>query len=695
MTDPYMPPAISHAVVYAGKFYGVSYYDEGGRVTSVVDLVNGTVGDGGSYILGLEQHGGLAICANSTYVYATQWVQGIKTYADEWPTLYPSYTDYGGNIYDVDAWEGVQRRLRSTMAPSVFTGGKLQTFQGGDTTGCMKVLYEYQYLDHNNVLIPRDSAEMKGIACTETEVFVSHPYQSKIYVLDAETMGLLRTLTIAGAGHLAIAADGNLWCIIGSAIKKIDKTTGAILATVTPSAAFSKIGVLSNGKLWHDSTVDFKIRIRDSAGSAVETTFGNSILAAGGTITDSAPNLGPTIGFDYDGTYYYVLHGFDPSGYGTLATKYNSSGIKQHELRSTHFLETGDIDVAAGKYYSRYHRWSFNKDANPQTTLEAYTYDQTNNAADYRGVWFTVSTYFREIFGKKFLYEFSQMGRQLTFREIVSSTNRNRPAGMYSTNGFWRPTDDGTLAPNLPTEYIADPRGNDSGIWLNGYVDTEGTVWTTVISYPHTYVGFGNGFSLQRHVCLGLDANNNPIYNWTTGFEEIPTDGLLGDNGEDDVVIRFYYDPPTDTAILTGYTASLPGDLYDPDAIYRYRYEGCGTVIRCYGNWRGIRGPRYTKWKITPDIGGAILIKSLHFAKHVLALGFMAEPRVELRLMTTGELIKTIPTTDPDTGVNTYWIDAHHGIRVVSLDDAGLNYRILHERGISGAGIIHSLTLRN
>lgn len=703
---PYLPTGVSHACYAAGnRMITNATWDEGGNENSVWNLGSNTMSGGGMGTHGNGMHGGYAVCSNSTYVFSTGYMTTIKQLYDAFPHLYPRYVDYGGFIYDTWRWEGVYRKtLADPLGISYFNGGK-GGFSGQtvpDSLGYFKNLFEYQETDHNvNAGI---DATFKGICCTETEVFVSDPYnaghatQGKIIVLDPATMNLTRSITINTKSftHLAMAVDGNIWVAMGSTVKKLDKTTGATLTTVTPANPADKIGTLPDGRLWMSDSITKQIYIYNSAGTSLLTTFGTSggFATNGGTIGTNAA-FGVVYGFHTDDTNYWVMWGFIPGSYGTMACKYNAAGVEQSRIYSTQFIETADIDTETNKVYSRNYRFSFDKNASPQVALEAFTHDQSNTASQAMEPLFTVSTYVRKLYGRKYIYEFDQGGGNMVIYEIVNGTNYLRVCGRHRRNTYsyysniWVAPDAGIAAPvEADVKYENIETGQNDNDFLFQMVDSQGTCWRMIQNSPSDVTVT----KLQKFPCQGLNAYGNPIYNWSSMVQEDCTIGILGAGTR---IFQCHYEYETDTMVFIGYN-NAHGIA---DVIYNLWNFAAGKVVKCYSNWTGRNGVRAERWTIYPELITIAsvysdAIKSCNISKYYLILGHMYEGICSVYRLSDGVLLAKVVSSGV-TGSNAYWNDCAHSVRLTPLDSSGTESRIIQERGIGGSALLYSLTLRD
>lgn len=634
-SKPYISPFATCAVEYDGKFVANCEFEEGGRNNFIVDLDNLQVLDGGAHTAGWGVSGGLCIAVNSKYIFTAgiQDNQGGYLY-DTNKSAYPEYVVNSEGKKTNYAWAGFTRKGLSdkNSAPG---------FEGASGAyGAFKVINKYPVM-LDSVPTALD-ASIRGLACVNNLLYVSNPYMSRILVLDSETLATTNSFSISGTGQLAVSWDKNLWAACGDSVKKVDATTGAVLFKVSTLYPPNMIGVLSDGRLWITNLTDNKILIYNKEGTVLEE------------ILNPTPAGSVVLGFFRKDSNDYVMWKYLNGSYGVVATKFNSNGVKVAEMDSLLFLECPDVSPSDNIFHSRsytIHQSVDNKPRVPTLLLdEVYS--------DYRNRWFTVSTYYREFLGGKFLFDFDQQGIFCMIRKIVPYMNHTRTAGLHMGNKsfpirLWRPK----------AKYSEIPKDSDweldtsKSAHINMFPDSNGTIWKTVFR--------GNEIFLQKIPCSGLDLLGNPVYTFRD-IQEEKLNGLLGA----DIPARFYYDPVRDCAVLCG--LSKAGE-------HGYRIL---NVFARYDNWSGVNGVRSKRWTVSvPDI------MSVSFDGDLLTLGQLKTSSIHCFHFTTGMFLKEIP----NTGV-TAWLDCNHGHKVRKL--LNTNYLVIVMNLIGGSARLHSITLK-
>lgn len=631
----YLSPGCAIFVPYGEKLYLYGSYDEFGQESCVIDTSGSTmsISTGGGYTHGFGIVTSIpivAVAANSNYVFKT-CVQG--TYGG-----LPQYPPAGTR------WSGFFRSNRSTMAPA---GG----FSGATgLSGSFKIINTHA--DTLDQSIP-------GLACNETQLFVSDPTNSRILVLDTTTLAQTASYSISGATCLTMAQDGNIWVLVGNQVKKMDKSTGSILHTIDLSnKTLYKIGTLSDGKLWVSDSSSRQAYIYNGAGTSLLETYGEygGVVANNGKI--EGKRFGVIGGVYRKNNYTYVLWQFDLNSYRCMVTKHddNNGGKIVDEMYSWIFIESPDFNGDGSEIHSNFVKTSGNN--------KYYTYDSNNALGELRGTLFTTHTLYRSFLNKEFLFDTNQSAGNWTIREIVPGVARTRPCGAYKRNislqsTFWRPSDDGTAAPkDADWKYCPDVVDH-----LHLYPDINGNLWRLTCKAPFTYTG--NEIELEYIPCQGLDANNNPIYTWESRVKE-PMGGLLPGSG--DSVRRFYYDPITDTGFVSGFNTAKPEPVP----------RCAGTIFCCYSNWLQIRGPRTLRWTLTPTVSGYNSPISVSADGELFSLGYVSTSAIDIYDVNTGNYLGQIRDTR-----NVGWNDSNYGHKIKKFDK--YTYGIICMKLIGGA----------
>jgi hypothetical protein len=573
-----------------GTVYTNSIWDESGAEIAAyrngdrVAWANNTHGWGAS--------GGDAVTANSTYVYAAMSI------GNQGGTL--AGADFPPNGY---TWYGITRRPVANLSQGApFTGGV------GNSANSSK----NSFLIVVTVPTSKDGG-IRGLAASESELFVSDLAGNQIVVYDANTMRRKRSFSVTAPGRLALDPDGSLWVITGALQGQASvmhySPTGTLLAAlpalpagaVPADLAFSPTGDLYVADIGVSQQILVYTKTASGsrqAAAPIGTVNGVSHATAG-TIGAGRFNFITGIGFDQAGNLYVGQNGEGPRGLNSasvgagavLQAFRGTTRSLSWELDGLAFVDGATFDPGSQNTIytgSKIFTMDWSKTPGKQWTYTGYTVDRLAYPDDpsirlgraVRG-----EPMLRRLNGNKpYLYTLDPYSHQLyVHRFDAAHGNIAIPSGMFAEG-----TIAGTFPPNQPTygewmwrdangnghfevsEYVANPatgaRVGNSFIW----VDTLGAVW------------FGTPYSGIRQMPIqGFDSFGNPIYSYAASKSwAMPAPfNRIG---------RVLYVPETDTMYISGFTQSIPYDAA--------RWKEAGPQLARFDNWT--KGTPVMTWSI-------------------------------------------------------------------------------------------------
>jgi hypothetical protein len=563
-----------------GTVYVNCGWDESG--SEIAAYKNGDKLAVGGATHGWGAGGGEAITSNHTYVYAAM------TIGNQTNTLVGA--DYPPNGQQ---WYGVTRRLVSNIAQGApFTGGIANSANATKNS----------FLVVDTVTTGVD-AGIRGLAASDTELYVSDQYANQVIVYDANTMQRLRSFNVTSPGRIVIDTDSTLWIITGAmtghpAVAHYS-SSGAPLAgaplllagTVPTDVAIAPSGQLfisDNGPnqtiLIYNKTASGQTQLANGLGTS------RGVFHTGGSTQPGSFNGITGIGFDQAGNIYVGQNNEGPrqlasASVGSGAVLQAFTGVSRAlkwELDGLTFVDSATFDPASENTIytgSKIFTMDWTKPTGHQWTYSAFTVDrftypddpELHIGRDVRG-----EPMLRRLNGgKPYLYTLDPYSSQLfIYRFDAAHGNIAIPSGMFAelpvAGGYppnqptvgewmWRDTNgNGTVD---ASEYTGNPStgstiGN-SFIW----VDSQGNVW------------FGTPVSGIRELPLqGFDAVGNPIYQYTAA-KTWPMPAAFNRIG------RVLYVPETDTMYVTGFTPTIPwnSSFWKEAGPYLARYDNWST----------------------------------------------------------------------------------------------------------------------
>ncbi len=444
-------------------------------------------------------------------------------------------------------------------------------------------------------------AGIRGLAATDSELYVSDQYTNQIIVLDATTMQRKRSFNFVSPGRIALDTDSSVWVITGAltgnpAIAHYS-STGAPLpgAPVLPVGTLpGDIAIAPSGQLFiADDGPSEQILVynKTPSGQTQLSTWVGTISgifhATSGATAAGRFNGITGIGFDQAGNLYVGQNGEGPRplasatvGQGAVLQSYaGTSRALNWELDGLVFVDSATFDPASPNTVytgSKIFTMDWSKPAGQQWTYSAFTLDHfayPNDPSIHIGRNVRGEPMVRRIDGKPYLFTLDPYSHALyVYRFDGPHGNVAIPSGMFAetpiAGGFpanqpavgewmWRDTNgDGTVAAN---EITGNPSTGSTIGNSNIWVDTPGNVW------------FGTPLSGIRELPLqGFDALGNPVYQYSAS-KTFPMPQPFNRIG------RVLYVAETDTMYIAGFTSAIPWDSS--------RWKEAGPFLARYDNW--------------------------------------------------------------------------------------------------------------
>jgi hypothetical protein len=665
------------AVAPDGTVYANAPWDESGSELGVYRAGDKLAVGGNTH--GWGNAGGDAIAANTNYLYAAMSI-GNESNALSGADYPPAG----------QTWYGVTRRLRSNITQGApFASGI------GNSANVTKD----SFLRVRDVPTADDGA-VRGLAASDTELYVSDTYGNRIVVYDAQTMRQLRSWTAPSPGKLALASDSTLWVVQG-----LQNASGPTIGhyrangtalndapvlpqgTVPTDLAFAPSGQLTIADNGPSQQILLYSRAASGATSgamqltATLATRDGIFHTVKGTPGDWRFNGITGIGYDSAGNLYVAQNGQGPRpigsalvGQGAVLESYTmTTRTLGWRLYGLLFVDAGGFDPAStANVFTGSKRFTMNyaQPAGKQWTYSAFTLDRFDYPDDpafhlARGV--RGSPMVRRFDGQLFLYTLDDYAHYLTAYRFAPGTEGQVaiPSGFFAQNplpgnwpvgqpsyGEWMWRDANGDGKVDADEITANPSTGSTvgdGYW---WVDTPGNVW---LATPTS--------GIRKMPMLGLDAHGNPMYSYASA-KTYPMPAPFAR------VARMVYVAETDTMYLTGYTAA---SQYNSTL-----WKEAGPVLARYDNWSsGSPVLVYTvnlPWNTGSD--PQITTVGIAVAGNYVFIAELYTPRIDVYDTRSGQFVGTF-TPGADVGNTTGWVDIYMGLSAAEQPDG--SYVVLVE----------------
>ena len=649
-----------------GTVYTDSYWDEGGREAGVYR--NGQVIGAAGHTHGWGMTGGSAVAVNGKYLFFAQ-----------------SVNNEGGHLKDPDTWPppgqiwyGVSRRsLSNIQKADPFPDGK--GGKGDTLPGTFFMVNQTPDSVH---------AEIKGIAASNTRLYLSDPANSLIRVYDCNSMASVSQWKVYRPSELLLAADDTLWVLQSSddnhpsrilhynSKGELMPQTVVFPRRMTPRA----ICLDPQGRLLvADDGRDQNIKIYTQLNSKPKLTgsFGvkGGVFPKGGLIGSMRFHDLSGVGCDAKGNIY-VAGGY---GAGTDLEAYSPKGKLLWRLFGLLFVDESETDPASPTLaYSKRDLFTLNyRNTQPGSEWEykAFTLDRFKYPQDPRLHVYPANVWVRRIGERRILYMCDMYSSFLAIYRFDSQKDGEIaiPCGYFAKSHI-----KGPWPPNQPAhgEWIwRDRNGNgafDSGEFeeenhdapeLWGWsVDSRGDIWQATDSE-----------GIRHFPLLGLDKQGCPIYSYSkmqvTSMPR-PFNNLQ----------RADYYPETDTMYLSGYSNEYPND-------HGY-WKVIGRVLARYDHWS--KGNRTAKWilPVSQNVSKdqTVMPASFCVAGRFLFTVSVFDAKVEVYSTDSCRLVGSM-TPGPEVGGKSGWVDVPYGITARRLADG--EYIIIVEEDAYAKNILY------
>jgi hypothetical protein len=656
------------AVTPDGRVFTNTPWDESGAEVSLYKdgKVLGTAG--GTH--GWGHHGGRAVALNGRYLFAGVTVDNERNHLQKpgvWP---PAGKD----------WFGVSRRQIGDLK-------KVAPFQPG--TGAPadpNVQAATAFLQINEVpqkkreeaKLDHVTADVGGLAATDSVLYVANTLMNRIEMVDAESMQPKGSWDAPQPGRLALGPDGSLWALLDSA--------GAAprLAHFTAKGeAINDAPVLPKETQAVDLTVDNKGRLliadngprqqvlyftRDGGGANNAYRESGALGERGGIFAGVAGRTGPQrfngltgVGVDAAGNIYVSCNGMGPqlggtgAGLGATLESYAPDGRELWQLQGLLFVDGAWVDPSRpNSVYTGNKRFELDlsKPAGQESKYVAFLSGRFKYPEDpvfYLDDWPGLPMA-RKLDGRTFLFLTDMYSDHLKIYRF----DAKRSGELAIPSGYFASRERGSKRiPNSPAnnDWIWRDNNGDArfdadefsvnrsslpnpGGW-GWWVDTKGDIWHT-----------SDKRGINRFRYGGLDRFGNPIYSYENA-QNYPMPAPFTE------VKRAIYEADTDTMYLTGYTAEEPYD--------NAFWKEVGRRLVRYDHWSTEPRQRYSialPWQTKAPIATTIsmtvegkyvfTVESLGLTLHV----YDKDTGREVGVMKPG----------PEVGATSGWVDVPNGI---------------------------------
>ncbi|MET3230997.1 UNVERIFIED_ORG: hypothetical protein ABIC54_003193 [Burkholderia sp. 1263] len=605
--------------------------------------------------------GGDAVAVNHTYLYAAMSIGSENN-----RLVGADYPPAG------QTWFGITRRTLGNIAVGApFTGGI------GNSANATK----NSFLLLDTVTTGTD-AGIRGLAATESELYVADTYANRIVVFDAVSMQRLRSWSANSPGRIAVDTDSTLWVIggvsSGTPVISHYAANGTPLSgtlTLPAGAVPADITVTPSGQiLVADIGPSQQILVftKDANGkpqAAAPLGTRNGIFHVIKGVPGNGRFNGVTgIGVDPAGNLYVAQNGEGPRpigsasvGQGAVLESYvSSSRTLNWRLYGLTFLDSAAFDPAnPGSVYTGSKRFTLDYSQPPGRewsyaafTLNRFDYPGDPTFHQPRGV--RGEPMVRRINGQPFLYTLDPGAHYLNVYRFDSAHGEMAiPSGLLAQNplpGTWpsgQPTygewlwRDGNGNGTVDASEISSNPSTGStvgnGFW---WVDTPGNVW---LATPTS--------GIREMPLQGLDSAGNPIYTYASSKMFAMPQPFTR-------IARMVYIAETDTMYISGFTSAIPWDST--------HWKEAGPVLARYDNWSsGTPSQQYTvslPWNTqstpqTTTVGVAV-------AGNYIFVAELYTAKVDVYDARTGQAVGYM-TPGASVGNTSGWVDVYLGISAV------------------------------
>lgn len=648
------------AATATGTLFTNAPWDESGAEISA--LKNGAVTAVAGETHGWGNTGGDAIAANSTYMYAAMSIEN-----ESGGLTGANYPPNGST------WFGITRRYVSNPAQGAAIPNGFGNV-GNPAQNSFALIA--------SAPATTDGA-IRGLAATETELYVSDTYANKVMVLNATTLQTLRQWNVPAPGKLAIDTDGTVWVIqnFGSATPTVAHYTasGGLLASalILPAGAEPvDVAVAPGGQLAiadNGPAQQVLVYNKTANGQRVATT---AIGTLNGIFhgTPGAPgrlrfNGITSIAFDQANNLYIGENGAGPrapgsalTGQGAVVESYNfTSHALNWILQGLLFVDGGTVDPSnENVVYSGSRRFAidYTKPTGQEWSYAGFTLNRFKYPDDSafhvtRGV--RGEPMIRVVDGHKLLYTLDQQAHYMAIYRFNAATDGETaiPAGlitqsalplgwpaMQPTYGEWMWRDangNGTVDASEITGNPATGSTVGDGYW---WPDENGAIW----------LGMLTG-GIRKMPMQGFDPHGNPVYSYAKAtVYSMPAPFTK--------IARVNYFAASDTMYVSGYTTDYPFDPTDKThwkedgrVLARYDNWSSGTPVRTWSTalpWVTTTSPQSTTVSIAVA-GDFVFAAELYMAK------------INIYDARTGAYVGAL-TPGASVGSTSGWVDVYMGI---------------------------------
>jgi hypothetical protein len=514
---------------------------------------------------GWGYEGGEAVAANSKYLFIVQNVSneggGLK--GNSWPPQ--GFT-----------WSGVSRRHRSDITrPAPFAEGHGK--EGDVLQGAFLPVTEFA--EHGQ-------ARVRGLAATETELFVSSPLEGKVKVYDTQSMRPIRCWSVPRPDRLVLDRSGRVWVLQRPSAEGVWK---ALRFTPTGQRLPQKIefpaGVIpmaiavdpANRLLVADAGVDQQIKIYDAIDTAPK--LASELGTKGGIFAGPVPgkfgdlrfNRPAAIGTDGHGNVYVASSGATAGG-STVLECYSPGGQCRWRWLGLEFVDLADLDPASQRDVftkEEHFAMDWSKSAGREWSYQGYTVNPLKYPDDPRLHLPATHVWLRRLAGRPFLFVSDMTGEFLHVYRFNPQTDGETaiPCALLSKRHI--ASKDG---------YPAHQPGNGQWLWRdrngNGMIDASeyqhGGKDARGIPVPDERgnIWYVDGPQVCCVPLQGIDERGVPIW-------DLAKVRLTPRPAEFDEVRRLHYLPAEDVMLLGGNRGEYRNQHWKP----------MGPVLSCYDRW--------------------------------------------------------------------------------------------------------------